>query len=164
MRIAERGMRSSDCGRLLLVASFLFMAQPLRAEEKGASFNQETIRGRVVFLAEAMERRTGAASVSEAKDRVLALETTKGELVPLLEDVRGRAFRRDERMRRPQIELLVRRYPGSPFVQVIRVFEIAKDGRYELDYWCDICAIAMYELKECECCQGPIELRRRKEE
>ena len=36
--------------------------------------------------------------------------------------------------------------------------------RLELDYWCDICAIAMYELKECECCQGPIELRRRKTE
>ena len=40
-----------------------------------------------------------------------------------------------------------------------------KDGkRLRITYWCDICAIAMYELKECECCQGPIELRRRKTE
>ena len=58
--------------------------------------------------------------------------------------------------------LALRRYPASPLVQIIRVIEIAKDGRYEIDYWCDVCSIAMYELKECECCQGPIELRRNK--
>jgi hypothetical protein len=60
------------------------------------------------------------------------------------------------------LELLVRRYADSPAVQVIRVFELAADGKYEIDYWCDICAITMFELKECECCQGPIELRRTK--
>jgi hypothetical protein len=133
-----------------------------RAEENSRAYASETLRGRVVFLAEAMEKRTGAAAVSEAKDRILALETEKGELIPLLEDVRGRAFRRDERLRKMQVELLVRRYQASPVVQIIRVFEVAKDGLYELDYWCDICAIAMYELKDCECCQGPIELRRTK--
>jgi hypothetical protein len=60
------------------------------------------------------------------------------------------------------VELVVRRYPGSPFVQVMQLFEIRKDGKYELDYWCDICSIIMYELKDCDCCQGPIELRRTK--
>jgi hypothetical protein len=164
MRIAECGMRSVPDRVMLSVglAAILVFARPANAEEPSAPFTQEAIRGHVVFLAEAMERRAGVPSVPEAKERVLALETAKGELVPLLEDVRGRAFRRDERLRSPEVELLVRRHQGSPFVQIIRVFEIAKDGRYELDYWCDICAIAMYELKECECCQGPIELRRRK--
>jgi hypothetical protein len=90
------------------------------------------------------------------------LQTKSGELIPLWEDVRGRAFRRDERLRKMEVELLVRRYQGSPVVQVIRVFEVAEGGLYEVDYWCEICAIAMYELKECECCQGPIELRKRK--
>ena len=70
----------------------------------------ETLRGRVVFLAEAMEKQRASRSVPEAKDRILALETEKGELIPLLEDVRGRAFRRDERLRKMQVELLVRRY------------------------------------------------------
>lgn len=132
-----------------------------RAEPPSPDFELKTIRGRVVYLAEALEQR-GVSSVPEAKDRVLALETRDGELVPLLEDVRGRAFRRDERLRKMEVELLVRRYKGSPVVQIIRVFEVAKDGLYEIDYWCEICAIAMYELKDCECCQGPIELRRRK--
>ena len=41
-----------------------------------------------------------------------------------------------------------------------RVEVTLHDGKkYELDYWCDICAIPMYELKECECCQGPIRFR-----
>ena len=51
---------------------------------------------------------------------------------------------------------------GAPAVQIIGVYELAKDGRYEVDYWCSVCAIAMYELKPCECCQGEIELRKRK--
>ncbi|MCA9044880.1 MAG: hypothetical protein KDA69_11205, partial [Planctomycetaceae bacterium] len=39
---------------------------------------------------------------------------------------------------------------------------LEKDGtRQEMDYWCDICSIPMYEIKECECCQGPIEFRLR---
>ena len=127
-----------------------------------AEFKLETLRGRVVYLAQAFEKSTAVPSVPEANDRILALATAQGQLIPLLEDVRGRAFRRDERLRKMELELLVRHYPNSPVVQVIRVFEIAKDGRFELDYWCDICAIAMFELKDCECCQGPTTLRRRK--
>jgi hypothetical protein len=134
------------------------------AAEESSAFELQSIRGRVVYLADAMEARFGVAATAEAKERILALETKAGELVPLLEDVRGRAFRRDERLRKLDVELLVRRYRGSPVVQIIRVFEVAQDGKYELDYWCDICAIAMYELKDCECCQGPVELRRRKME
>jgi len=63
-----------------------------------------------------------------------------------------------------EVELVARRYAISPLVQVIRVFEIAPDGKFELDYWCEICSIAMFEKKDCECCQGPVELRRRKVE
>jgi hypothetical protein len=145
----------------LAIASFTRSAA---ADDKTPAFKLETIRGRVVYLAEAMEKRVDVPSVPEAKDRILALETAKGEFVPLLEDVRGRAFRRDDRLRQMEIELLVRRYAGSPLVQIIRVFEVAKDGKYELDYWCDTCAITMFELKVCECCQGPVQLRRRKVE
>ena len=68
---------------------------------------------------------------------------------------------RDDRLRKMDVELLVRHYEGVPLVQIIRVYEVADDGKYELDYWCELCAIAMYELKACDCCQGPIELRRR---
>lgn len=135
----------------------------VRAENPPA-YRTETLRGRVVFHNEVFAKQTGIPSVPEARQRLLALETDGGALVPLIEDVRGRAFRRDERLRALRVELVVRRYEQSPLVQVIRVFELANDGRYELDYWCEICAIAMFEKKECECCQGPVELRRRKVE
>ncbi len=127
-----------------------------------AKFELQTLRGRVVWVSAALAKRFQIKEVPEAAERVLALEETDGTLHPLVEDVRGRAFRRDVKLREMDVELLVRKYSASPFVQVIRVFERQRDGKYELDYWCDICSIAMFELKDCECCQGPIELRRRK--
>jgi hypothetical protein len=120
----------------------------------------KTIRGRVVWLAEALSRLHAVKLVPEAAERTLALETDDGQLHPLVEDIRGRAFRSDERLRKMKVELLVRQHTGSPMVQIVRVFEIAKEGKFEVDYWCEICSIAMFELKDCECCQGPIELRR----
>jgi hypothetical protein len=125
-------------------------------------FVTETLRGRVVWMAEALERRFGIQSVPEAAERLLALETAAGELHPLVEDIRGRAFRRDRRLRElPECEIYVRRFHGSPMIQVIRLYAVEGDQRFELDYWCEICAITMFELKACDCCQGEIELRRR---
>jgi hypothetical protein len=126
-----------------------------------AAYTTVSLRGRVVFLAAALEKRYGIKSVPEARERVLALESASGEYTQLIEDVRGRAFRKDERLRGIDLELLARRYDGSPAVQVIQVFALENGRKYELDYWCEICAIAMFELKDCDCCQGPIELRRR---
>jgi hypothetical protein len=108
-----------------------------------------------------MLRLSGVKCVDEARERSLALETADGHLLPLLEDVRGRGFRNDPRLRSYELELIVRRYRSSPFLQTLRVYSIEKDGKFELDYWCDVCAIAMYELKPCECCQGDTEFRRR---
>ena len=158
-KVKSEGFFPPAC--LLIVALFVTCAV---AEDKPASpkFTSETLRGRVVFLAEALEKKYGVKSVPEAKEAALALQDDAGKLYPLVEDIRGRAFRADKRLRDIKVELLVRRYQESPAVQIIGVYELAKDGRFEIDYWCSVCAIAMYELKQCECCQGPIELRKRK--
>jgi hypothetical protein len=71
-------------------------------------FDLLTLRGRVVWLAEAMTRLHGVKTVPEAATRVLALETADGKLYPLAEDIRGRGFRRDERLRQIDLELFVR--------------------------------------------------------
>lgn len=133
-------------------------ARPAATKLKYAN---RTLRGRVVWTSEALARRFGIKSVPEAAERQLALETSEGEIYPLVEDYRGRAFRADERLRGVDVELLVRQYEGSPLVQVLGVYALKKGRKLELDYWCDICSIAMYELKACDCCQGPIELRER---
>jgi hypothetical protein len=160
--VSWSGLRT--CAFAVLVAvSFFTTLRAVAAETQDdaqSPYVTKSIRGRVVWLAEAMARLHGIKAVPEARDRILALETEDGHLHPIVEDIRGRAFRRDERLRKMQVELLVRQHRGSPLVQVVRVFELAEDGKSEIDYWCEICAIAMFELKECECCQGPIELRR----
>ena len=67
----------------------------------------------------------------------------------------------DKRLREIDVELLVRRYKQSPMLQVIRVYEIKKDKKYLVDYWCDICAIVMFELGPCDCCKDTNRLRKR---
>lgn len=144
----------------LIVICFTMSAVDADDSSQPPTYVTKAIRGRVVWMADALNRLHGVKAVSEAGERILAVETDEGELHPIVEDVRGRAFRRDERLRKMKVELLVRQHHGSPMVQIVRVFELAEDGKFEIDYWCEICAIAMFELKECECCQGPIELRR----
>jgi hypothetical protein len=126
------------------------------------AFKTLRLRGRVVWLSDALQRQFGIRSVPEARERVLALETAEGRVFPIAEDLRGRGFRRDERLREIPVELLVRQYEGSPVIQVIRLFALREDGKYELDYWCEVCAIAQFERKPCGCCQAMIELRSRK--
>jgi hypothetical protein len=167
MRNAECGMRNVSDGRQSLVelaattVIVLFVSQALPAEDS-PTYKTETLRGRAVFLAEAFEKQTGIAAVPEARERVLAIQTADGTLVPLLEDARGRAFRNDERLRKMDLELVVRRYQTSPAVQILRVLEVTKDGRFEIDYWCHTCAISLVENRDCDCCQEPVVLRRQK--
>ena len=149
----------------IILSPSIFAQPPAKsADAKFPKYETRTLRGRVVWQAEVLSRRFGIRSVPEAAERSLVLETPTGELHPIVEDTRGRAFRADERLRGIDLELLVRKYEGSPLVQVIQVFSLKKTGKYEVDYWCDICSIAMYELKACDCCQGDIELRERRVE
>lgn len=167
MRVV-RQHRGNCVGIVLSLACAVFAGTRFAAAQPDASssesrleFQTITLRGRVVWLSDAMLKLYEVNQVPEAKDRVVVLQTPDRSLHPLLEDIRGRAFRRDPRLREMDVELQVRQYEGSPFVQVVRVFELRDGAKFEVDYWCQICSIAMYELKECECCQGPIELRKR---
>lgn len=149
--------------RILAVCAAL-VAGSLPAWTDDSGDRTETIRGKIVWAAEAMKRLHGVESDPDALESLTALETKDGKLYPIVRDARGRGFYKDPRLFDFDCELVVRRYEGSPLVQVIRVY-IWKDGhRFEFDYWCDICAIPMYELKECECCQGPIRFRFRSAE
>ena len=162
MRALRFDARTAICS-LSLVALQCWVASPLGASEGAAPLAPSTIRGKVLWIGDALQRLHNVRVAEDAGERMLVLETEDGQLHPLIEDTRGRAFRRDERLRGVPVELLVRRHRGTPLVQVIRVYALEGSNRLELDYWCEICAIAMFELKACDCCQGPIELRRRKQ-
>ena len=97
----------------------------------------------------------------DAEQRVLAIETESGELFPLIEDLRTRAFRTDDRLRQMSVQLTVRRYNSTPSLQVLKTFERRAGQRFEVDYWCDVCSIVMIEAGPCACCQDNNRLRKR---
>jgi hypothetical protein len=128
------------------------------ATKKRTTPPQELFTGKVVFLQEALKRR-GIKAFSEIEKQV-ALETPGGELIPIVPDWRGRAFFQDKRLRDRKVDLVGFRRKGVPYLQVLMIFAYNEEGvRQYMDYWCDICAIPMYEIKPCDCCQAPIELR-----
>ncbi len=116
-------------------------------------------RGSVVAVHAALERQ-GVKAYSEELRGQYALETSSGELLPILPDWRGRAFYQDERLREREVWLVGFRKPGHPYLQVLTIYTLDEDGRPQFtDYWCDICSIPMYEIKPCDCCQQEIRLR-----
>ena len=141
---------------LTVAASPLLAAD---AKKSAAEPRKELFSGQVVLFADALKRRDVEFYEKELKGQVV-LETPGGELIPILPDWRGRAFYQDERLRDRKVELVGLRRPGVPHLQVLMVFTFDDEGRrMYTDYWCDICSIPMYEIKACECCQGPIRLR-----
>ena len=133
-------------------------AKPGAADKKSDS-PKELFAGRVVRLADALKRRDVKPSEAEIKDQFV-LEAEDGELWPIIPDWRGRALFQDSRLRDRPVELVVHRRPGGHFLQVLSIYTFGEKGERQLtDYWCDICSIPMYEIKDCECCQGPIRLR-----
>jgi hypothetical protein len=150
---------------LMLSASGLAPDERTVAEDNPhqAKTNYTTIsvRGHIVWLSDEMAE-DGIELAAEVKPGNLMLKDGSGKLLPLLEDRRGHAFRLDPRLRANKVELLVRQSDRHPYLQVLKVYELDKtDRKRELVYWCDVCAITMFELKPCDCCQGKIELQRR---
>lgn len=125
------------------------------------AFTTELIRGRVVWLAAALQQDFGISTVPEVAENSLAIRTKEGQLIPIVENIRGRAFRSDERLREMDVEVLARRYRRQPLIQVLRLYQVEGDQRYEIDYWCDVCAIVMFETGPCACCQDDNRLRKR---
>jgi len=120
--------------------------------------SQELFRGKIVFLRETLARHK--IESREEFDKQVVLETPAGELIPIVPDWRGRAFFQDERLRNRDVELIGKRQKGIPYLQVLMVFTFDDKGnRQYTDYYCDTCGFPAYEIKQCECCQGPLRLR-----
>ncbi|NQV28568.1 MAG: hypothetical protein HQ518_29800 [Rhodopirellula sp.] len=115
---------------------------------------RELFSGKVVLLQDALKRRD--IKVADEMKLQAVLETKSGELIPIAADWRGRAFFQDKKLRDRPVEIVGYRQSGVPYLQALIVYFFNDKGeRQEFDYWCDICAIPMYEIKDCECCQGP---------
>ncbi|MCA9190654.1 MAG: hypothetical protein KDB03_02790 [Planctomycetales bacterium] len=137
------------------------------ASEKDSSpdpsdlYSTVRIRGRVDWLSNVLKERFHISVVPESHERVLALVAEDEQVYPLVENIRGRAFRTDERLRNQDMEITVRKHVKQPFVQVLRIVQLEAEKRFEIDYWCDVCAITMFETGPCACCQDQNRLRKR---
>jgi hypothetical protein len=135
-----------------------------RANDEVEEPVKSIVSGKVVALGEALKQR-GIKSYAEETRGQVVLVTPAGEIVPIVPDWRGRAFFQDERLQNRPVDLVVNRRKGVPWVQVLSIYTFDEKGvRNITDYWCDICSIPMYEIKDCECCQGPTRLRFRPQE
>jgi hypothetical protein len=127
---------------------------PATTPSKKPEPKKELFTGKVVLLQDALKKRD--IKVADEMKLQAVLETKSGELIPIAADWRGRAFFQDKKLRDRAVEIVGYRQPGIPYLQALVVyFPNEKGEREEFDYWCDICAIPMYEIKDCECCQGP---------
>jgi hypothetical protein len=160
---AYRAVRAGGC--VLTLLAFLAPAEALLAgsgsggkQQAADTSSQQLFRGKVVLVREALARRK--IETREEFDKQVALETDSGELIPIAPDWRGRAFFQDEHLRNRRVELVGKRAKGVPYLQVLIIFTFDENGtRQYTDYYCDTCGFAMYEIKPCECCQGPVHLR-----
>lgn len=131
------------------------------SKTQSTDFETTSVRGKVVWLSDGLKEYFGISTVPGAQERTLAIYTGRGELLPLVEDLRGRSFRTDERLRNKPMELSVRRYDKHPMLQILRIYEFKDGNKYIVDYWCDVCAIVMFEQGVCACCQDDNRLRHR---
>ena len=168
MKVAGRTTPARLAGLLVVAAvAAVALAQSKQPKPRPAvppSIKKQLFAGRVVLLRDALKRRK--VKSSSEFDKQVVLETADGQLIPIVPDWRGRAFYQDKRLRNRPVELVGYRRRGLPYLQVLMIFTIdrtdkrqKKSVRRYFDYWCDICSIPMYEIKRCECCQGPIRMR-----
>jgi len=121
-----------------------------------------TLSGTVVTLAEALKP-SKLAFDAEPVAKQVVLKGDDGSLTPLLSDDASRALFRDDRLRNRRAEVVGRRLPGNPYLQVVS-FRVAEDGRLRTpEYYCEICTISVRDPQTCPCCQGEMVLRMRPE-
>lgn len=144
------------CLAVLLLS--IGLIQPERSRLAAPSL--ETYRGKVVSLNERLNK-LGVAVDPEA-GLLLALETDKGQVLPLLRDAGSLMFFRDSRLLNRTVEIRGRILPGTGLLQIISFYALKDSKRFEVYYWCETCAIKRLFLEKtgvCECCGGVMELR-----
>jgi hypothetical protein len=136
----------------------LMGALPLVAVIAGPPSASIEFRGKVVSLADLLAKQNIKLD-ADAGPTSLALMTEQGRIYPLIKDAGARMFFKDAKLLHRPMVLNGQLAKGSELLQVVTVRSL-KDGKlYDVDYWCDICAIRTFEAGPCDCCGAPMELR-----
>lgn len=117
------------------------------------------LEGKAVLLGDAVRAKTKLELADPAIDDVVAFETNDGRLLPILPTESGLFFYRDPAVRNRPMRVKARVREGLAALEIIDRVALVDGKPHEIYYWCEICSIRMYHKKDCECCQGPTELR-----
>jgi hypothetical protein len=132
-----------------------------RSAEPPAKPKLETFTGKVVKAADVLKQQ-GIELDPDAAPNWLVLQTADGKAHPIVKDIGGRMFYHDPALLGRDYEIQGRILPGTPLLQVVQVAGLKAGKRYDIYYWCEVCAIKRHALEKtgvCECCGGPMERR-----
>jgi len=138
------------------------LSLPVVAQDKPATADEAldaSLRGRVVCLTEELDKVFNVLPECDKRGHVYSLKTGDGKIHPFLPTDASAAVWMDERYRQRDLQIAVRLFPQTSFIEVIK-FQSWKNGKlHNLYYYCDVCAITSNKPGACECCQEPVEFR-----
>jgi hypothetical protein len=139
----------------------LASAQGGAAADKG-KVETVVLTGKVVELT-AVLKASGLTVDEDPIAKQVVLQGDDGVVTPLLSDDASRALFLDARLRNRPAEIVGRRHPGLPYLQVVSI-KVDDQGQLRTpEYFCEICTISVRYPQICPCCQGPMVLRMRPE-
>jgi len=163
--MAARIQRWKDLGALMLgitVMPLAIAAEPpyqatTNASKSAAAVQEIELRGRVVCLAEEMNR-LHQTNLPARHEHLYGLKTEDGKYYTLLRSKYSEALFSDKRLHEKDLLLKGRLFPNSQIFEPMRLRSIRKGIVHDLYYYCAICAIDAVAPDVCDCCQGPTEL------
>jgi hypothetical protein len=151
--------------REFIASSFLAagaLSLPASAEDRRSQSEEAKIaslRGRVVCLTEELQKLYQVLPECDKRGHVYALKTSSGKIYPFLPTDSSAAVWMDERYRQRDLQVTVRLFPQTDFIEVIKFQSWLNGKLHDLYYYCDVCAITSNKPGPCECCQDPVEFR-----
>ena len=156
-----RPLQSAVPRRFARLALVLAVVWPLAGEprpnEAPGTAKEVELRGRVVCLAEEMHR-LYQSELPTRHQHSWGFKTADGKLYTLLRGKYSEAIFLDERVRRKELTVKARLFPGTQILEVTRLRSVKNGVVQDLYYYCDVCAIKAVSPEPCACCQGPVEL------
>lgn len=113
------------------------------------------IRGRVVCLAEEMQRRH-KVELQSGHDHIWGFRTEDGACFTLLRTRYSEAIFLDPELRKKELLLKARRFPGTQILEVTYLHTVRDGVVQDFYYYCDICSIKSISPEICSCCREPV--------
>ncbi len=117
------------------------------------------LRGRVCCLTEELQNIHRIIPDCKNRGHVYSLKSSDGKFYPFLPTDSSAAIWMDERYRQRDLQVTVRLFPETRFIEVIKLQSRLNGRLHDLYYYCDVCMIAAHKPGPCECCQDPLQFR-----